>query len=229
MGGACLVSQTGRHASVSLNRPEPAGECGQCRLCLTAGRQTHQRSKSACRGRPVRRLPADRSVLCSQVTRPEQWQGGRTQRFPLFYCNVVHFLLGLPKSRAVSWHWTIWLWCNIHGDKKKVFIWFKCDWIYKLATVRMMWMFMGSLCVKQQKQVFLIFTTDDLSASHLFSLKLKLCEVSRVPAQWRTWQQRRAAVRYVHIRKQQTSELTDVYKTVQWSIKLWNLLPSLNI
>lgn len=62
----------GRHASVSLNRPEPAGECGQCRLCLTAGRHAHRRSKSACRGRPVRRLPAERSVLCSQVTRSEQ-------------------------------------------------------------------------------------------------------------------------------------------------------------
>lgn len=28
----------GRHSSDSLNRPEPAGECGQCQLCLTAGR-----------------------------------------------------------------------------------------------------------------------------------------------------------------------------------------------
>lgn len=49
-----------RHASVSLNRPEPAGECGQCRLCLTAGRQT---------GDLNQRAEADRCVASLQTGR----------------------------------------------------------------------------------------------------------------------------------------------------------------
>lgn len=49
-----------RHASVSLNRPEPAGECGQCRLCLTAGRQT---------GDLNQRAEADRCIASLQTGR----------------------------------------------------------------------------------------------------------------------------------------------------------------
>lgn len=64
--GRSLVSQTGRHASVFLNRPEPAGECGQCRLCLTAGRQTGDLNQRAEADRCVASLQTDR---CSAARR----------------------------------------------------------------------------------------------------------------------------------------------------------------
>lgn len=78
--GSMLISLRGRSlpgftdGPTRLRLPEQARTSRRMwtMSALPDCRATNRRSKSACRGRPVRRLLADRSVLCSQATRSEQ-------------------------------------------------------------------------------------------------------------------------------------------------------------
>lgn len=71
----------------------------------------------------------------------------------------------------------IWLWCNIHGDKKMCS--FKCDWIYKLATVRMMCVNISGqfVCETTKTGIFDFHHRWSLSFTLIFSVKLRLCPV----------------------------------------------------
>lgn len=105
---------------------------------------------------------------------------------------------------------------------------FKCDWIYKLATVRMMCVNISGqfVCETTKTGIFDFHHRWSLSFTLIFSVKLRLCPVllhSDVPDS-------RVGLLCCQVRPyKEAAELTDVYNCVQWSIKLWNLLPSISI